>query len=125
MIVRFRSHALAAAVIAATCMAMVPATAQARKPQPPAPACLFNDSHFHLTNYVQKGLTVRQYVDMMGTTVKRSTLIFVRSGVTSWFFVSWTRCAPRTRNCCGTSVGPSRVMMNDEVSGSMIDDTRS
>jgi hypothetical protein len=35
---------------------------------------LFNDAHFHLTNYVQKGLTARQYVDMMGTTIKRSTL---------------------------------------------------
>jgi predicted TIM-barrel fold metal-dependent hydrolase len=35
---------------------------------------LFNDSHFHLTNYIQEGLTARQYVDMMGTTVKRSTL---------------------------------------------------
>ena len=35
---------------------------------------LFNDSHFHLTNYVQKGLTVRQYLDIMGDKVKRSTL---------------------------------------------------
>lgn len=35
---------------------------------------LFNDAHFHLTNYVQKGLTAREYVDMMGTTIKRSTL---------------------------------------------------
>jgi len=35
---------------------------------------LFNDAHFHLTNYVQKGLTARQYVEMMGSTVKRSTL---------------------------------------------------
>ena len=35
---------------------------------------LYNDSHFHLTNYIQKGLTARQYVQMMGRTVKRSTL---------------------------------------------------
>ena len=27
---------------------------------------LFNDSHFHLTNYVQQGLTVRQYLDDHG-----------------------------------------------------------
>src|SRR5205085_2389088 len=41
---------------------------------PPPPRWLFNDSHFHLTNYVQRGLTMRQYVAMMGTTVKRSTV---------------------------------------------------
>src|SRR5205085_11526496 len=41
---------------------------------PPPPGWLFNDSHFHLTNYVQRGLTMRQYVAMMGTTVKRSTV---------------------------------------------------
>ncbi|MFL6736976.1 MAG: hypothetical protein ACJ8F4_07955, partial [Sphingomonas sp.] len=35
---------------------------------------LFDDAHFHLTNYIQKGLTAKQYVAMMGTTVKRSTL---------------------------------------------------
>jgi hypothetical protein len=40
----------------------------------PASTWLFDDAHFHLTNYVQQGLTVRQYVDMMGATVKRSTL---------------------------------------------------
>jgi hypothetical protein len=47
---------------------------------PPAAAAapprgwLFDDSHFHLTNYVQRGLTMRQYVAMMGTSVKRSTV---------------------------------------------------
>jgi hypothetical protein len=41
---------------------------------PPPPGWLFDDSHFHLTNYVQRGLTMRQYVAMMGTSVKRSTV---------------------------------------------------
>src|SRR5438270_6989545 len=35
---------------------------------------LFNDSHFHLTNYVQEGITVQQYLKIMGTRVGRSTL---------------------------------------------------
>jgi predicted TIM-barrel fold metal-dependent hydrolase len=35
---------------------------------------LFDDAHFHLTNYIQKGLTAKQYVAMMGKVVKRSTL---------------------------------------------------
>jgi hypothetical protein len=34
----------------------------------------FNDSHFHLTNYIQQGISVRQFLDIMGTRVSRSTL---------------------------------------------------
>jgi predicted TIM-barrel fold metal-dependent hydrolase len=34
----------------------------------------FNDSHFHLTNYIQEGITVRQYLSIMGKRVGRSTL---------------------------------------------------
>jgi len=35
---------------------------------------LFNDSHFHLTNYIQEGITARQFLSIMGTRVGRSTL---------------------------------------------------
>ena len=35
---------------------------------------LFNDVHFHLTNYIQEGLDLAEYLQMMGSTVKRSTL---------------------------------------------------
>jgi hypothetical protein len=34
----------------------------------------FYDSHFHLTNYVQKGLTPSEFLQIMGTRVGRSTL---------------------------------------------------
>jgi Amidohydrolase len=34
----------------------------------------FNDSHFHLTNYIQQGIDVRQFLQIMGTRVSRSTL---------------------------------------------------
>jgi hypothetical protein len=34
----------------------------------------YSDSHFHLTNYVQEGTDIRDYVKMMGNVVKRSTL---------------------------------------------------
>ena len=34
----------------------------------------FYDSHFHLTNYVQKGTDVRRFLEIMGTRVGRSTL---------------------------------------------------
>jgi hypothetical protein len=35
---------------------------------------LFNDSHIHLTNYVQDGPDIKDYLSMMGDTVKRSVL---------------------------------------------------
>ncbi|MFL6618429.1 MAG: amidohydrolase, partial [Povalibacter sp.] len=35
---------------------------------------LFNDSHFHLTNYIQKGTDIRDYLRIMGDKVGRSTL---------------------------------------------------
>ena len=34
----------------------------------------FDDAHFHLTNYVQEGISVRQFLEIMGTRVGRSTL---------------------------------------------------
>jgi Amidohydrolase len=34
----------------------------------------FFDSHFHLTNYIQEGIDVRQYLKIMGARVGRSTL---------------------------------------------------
>jgi hypothetical protein len=41
----------------------------------PAADYLFNDSHFHLTNYVQKGTDIHKYVELiMGDKVGRSTL---------------------------------------------------
>lgn len=40
----------------------------------PDDAILFNDSHFHLTNYIQEGLTARKFLDIMGNKAGRSTL---------------------------------------------------
>jgi predicted TIM-barrel fold metal-dependent hydrolase len=40
----------------------------------PAEGWLFSDSHFHLTNYIQTGISLEDYLDMMGDRVKRSTL---------------------------------------------------
>ncbi len=35
---------------------------------------LFNDSHFHLTNYVQEGITASRFLELMGNRVSRSTV---------------------------------------------------
>jgi predicted TIM-barrel fold metal-dependent hydrolase len=41
----------------------------------PSEEFLFNDSHFHLTNYIQEGITARRFVeDIMGSKAGRSTL---------------------------------------------------
>jgi hypothetical protein len=34
----------------------------------------FNDAHFHLTNYVQRGIDIHRFLQMMGTRVPRATL---------------------------------------------------
>ncbi len=34
----------------------------------------FNDSHFHLTNYIQEGIDAHQFLQIMGRRVSRSTL---------------------------------------------------
>lgn len=33
-----------------------------------------NDGHFHLTNYIQEGIDIRKFLDLMGTRVWRATL---------------------------------------------------
>src|SRR5262249_50297711 len=42
--------------------------------QPAAPSPEFNDSHFHLTNYIQEGIDIHKYLGIMGTRVGRSAL---------------------------------------------------
>jgi hypothetical protein len=42
--------------------------------QAPADPRQFNDSHFHLTNYVQEGISAQQFLNIMGNRVSRSTL---------------------------------------------------
>ena len=79
MLERIKRQGLAVAIMSVVCAAVIPSVALARKPQPPVPApaisCLFNDSHFHLTNYVQKGTDMGKYVDeIMGDKVCRSTV---------------------------------------------------
>jgi hypothetical protein len=63
------SGALACIALAAS-LYLAPAAAQ------PAAggADEFYDSHFHLTNYIQEGIDIRQFLRIMGTRVGRSTL---------------------------------------------------
>ena len=47
---------------------------EAAPAQTTASAGEFCDSHFHLTNYIQEGIDVHKFLDIMGTRVGRSTL---------------------------------------------------
>jgi hypothetical protein len=66
-----RSTALLAGIATLT---LLSALARSSGAQGQAAANSFNDSHFHLTNYIQRGIDVRQFLHIMGTRVSRSTL---------------------------------------------------
>jgi len=57
-------------------LASRPAAAQATTSAPAQPwaAADFHDAHFHLTNYVQEGTDIKDFVRMMGTKIGRSTV---------------------------------------------------
>ena len=60
-------------LLAAAAVASGPARNAGPAGQPPA-TLEFNDSHFHLTNYIQQGIEVGQFLRIMGSRVGRSTL---------------------------------------------------
>ena len=63
--------------VAIAALAAALALAAARPASAQVSACAgarYSDSHFHLTNYIQEGTDVKDYVRMMGSTVCRSTL---------------------------------------------------
>jgi predicted TIM-barrel fold metal-dependent hydrolase len=68
-----RPAALAGAASVLAMTALVGAGRPIGAQAPPA-ANAFHDSHFHLTNYVQEGIDVRRFLEIMGTRVGRSTL---------------------------------------------------
>jgi hypothetical protein len=68
-----RLHWPALALIPVVALAAAPRAVRTSASAPPAENA-FHDSHFHLTNYVQEGIGVRRYLEIMGTRVGRSTL---------------------------------------------------
>jgi len=72
-VVRYALPALLCAGLVAVAIQSRP-LAQQNPARAASDANQFNDSHFHLTNYIQEGTDVRTYVDIMANRVKRSTL---------------------------------------------------
>ena len=63
------------AIALALSLGLAPRAHAAPAPAPAKPQGYeFDDSHFHLTNYIQEGITPQQFLKIMGTRVGRSTL---------------------------------------------------
>jgi predicted TIM-barrel fold metal-dependent hydrolase len=71
---RSRSATLVRGLVLAAGVLALAITPTGRLAARQAAADDFNDSHFHLTNYVQQGIDVREYLQIMGRRVNRSTL---------------------------------------------------
>jgi hypothetical protein len=70
----FRSAAALSGFFALTMLVLFAGRARPLDAQDQGAANEFFDSHFHLTNYIQQGIDVRQVLQIMGTRVGRSTL---------------------------------------------------
>jgi hypothetical protein len=66
--------AIGALLAAALMLALSGALGLAGQPPEAGVDDTFHDSHFHLTNYIQRGIGTRQFLQIMGTRVGRSTL---------------------------------------------------
>lgn len=58
-------------IVSAACVLILAAMVHAA---PKDDGYVFHDVHFHLTNYIQQGTDIREFVEMMGKKVGRSTL---------------------------------------------------
>ena len=65
----------AAAVMAVFLLASsIPAAGQSDRPTPQSTGFLFNDCHFHLTNYIQEGISIHKFLEIMGDKAGRVAL---------------------------------------------------
>lgn len=76
---RLSIMSLRRAGIAALCAALlfapaIRATAQPKAVAPQPDDYLFNDTHFHLTNYVQEGINIHDFLKIMGDKARRVAL---------------------------------------------------
>jgi hypothetical protein len=74
MIITYKYSAGIAIALMFLCATSFSAKAQKDMGRNNPPVYDFNDSHFHLTNYVQEGIDIHKYLQIMGNRVGRSTL---------------------------------------------------
>jgi amidohydrolase family protein len=71
---RTTRHAGMAGAVLAAALTLISLDLAARAAAQSGDATTFNDSHFHLTNYIQQGIDVHDFLKIMGARVARSTL---------------------------------------------------
>ena len=73
----------------------------------------FNDSHFHLTNNIQEGVGIREFLDMMGNKAGRVALFgvpFQQEWSTAWTEIVRLRITcTRTLRCTTTHLRTPRL----------------
>ena len=79
------------AVVLLACLAQATAHAATETNARPSDAAIFNDVHFHLTNYVQRGITARRYFEMVGDRVGRVAMFGIPLQQKWDYFVSGER----------------------------------
>ena len=84
----FRTAAVAGAILT------LAASLSVRGALPTTREYQFNDSHFHLTNYIQEGIDIRTFLGIMGDRVGRSTLFGIPLQQT-WSYQNSGSYAPR------------------------------
>jgi hypothetical protein len=74
--IRTSRNAAVLLIVVSAAVAALAVVPDVKHGPPPAPSegPEFDDSHFHLTNYIQQGIDVRTFLQIMGTRVRRSTL---------------------------------------------------
>jgi len=73
-VIELRAQRSAAALLTCLCVSSAAWSPAAGVAQRVPDAYEFHDSHFHLTNYIQEGIGVERFLEIMGTRVGRSTL---------------------------------------------------
>ena len=79
------------AALLCACLAQFAASGASDTTGRPGDPALFNDAHFHLTNYVQRGITARQYFEMVGDRVARVAMFGIPLQQKWDYFVSGDR----------------------------------
>ena len=88
-----RNAAALLIVVTASVAALAVVPAVRREPPPPTDAPQFDDSHFHLTNYIQQGIDARTFLQIMSNRVRRSTLFGIPLQQ-QWSFANSENFAP-------------------------------
>jgi hypothetical protein len=95
-----------APIVLASLLSIVPGL-QSESPWTVESEYEFNDAHFHLTNYIQEGTPIREFLKIMGTTTGRSVLFGIPLQQ-QWSYRISSDNALFSRTACGPAANSHR-----------------